>query len=244
MPHAARVTDPIAHQSRFWGTVLGAVGLAAGTAVVAVGGSLAAAGAAALSATGVGAIAAAALLVVAIASASGTIGGFGNLGRRIGTAIAGPPSIAGKIITGANHVFIGVETLPAANNAPTTKVDCHSGAHVSQGADHVHMEGWHMSRVGDGTSCGGTIVKGYPTIDVGGQPVGGKGNEVPSFWYQLVLGTEDGFNGIGGLVPGSANAKGLIMWTLGKLAENTPWAKDLLNDIGVGEALLDLAKTK
>ena len=84
-----------------------------------------------------------------------------------------PPSIEGEIVTGSPNV--NFNSLPAARAAApgaldTIKCDKHSGTPpmLAQGSDNVFINDQPAARIGDMTTCGGTIAKGSDDVFVGG----------------------------------------------------------------------------
>lgn len=137
MPKAARIDDTIAHTGAFEGML---TGLALGLVV----------GAFAVATGGAG------LLFVCAAAATGA-----RWGRRFGSLFT---HNSGLISTGADTVRIGRRW---AARAVDDKVNCHDGKVIAQGSRIVIIEDFPASRIGDKTTCDGTISSGSANVEIG-----------------------------------------------------------------------------
>ncbi len=168
LERAARVGDGIGHRPdgrAIGGAIVGAV--IAGAAVVFAAPTVAVALPFGLVVTGTTAFTGLTTLLASV----GTILSGAGTGLMIGGWLrASSRDITGHIITGAETVFTGPHAPKAALAHPRCRVDCHSGNFVAQGSDSVFIEREHASRVGDKTSCGGTIDEGLETTFIGGEP--------------------------------------------------------------------------
>lgn len=239
MAHAAHVEHLVGHRPRTWSSILGYAGMVVGTTIAAAAGGVAAAATAALAASGVGLVLAVGLLIMAMAGASGTIATVTDMSQRAGGLIDGTaPVAAGKIISGARTVFLGANLRPAANASTSTRVDCHT-ANVSQGSQTVHTEGHNASRKGDGTSCGGIIMEGCETVDMGGPPVGDRAQDAGNWLYRVLMSTQKALDDFGTYVPGGTSRKDVILWIWGLVAASM--GLDEMKDAGgVGGVVKDL----
>lgn len=175
-PAAARLNDPIAHTStmgmlaKMGGSLL--VGALVGAAITAV---VVAAVVATVATGGLGLAAVLAIgFGVSVAMEASGLNGFidNQVNRAVDKFI--PPSIEGKITSGSQNVTFN--SLPAARAAAPGDLDIIScGKHSSgpppmlaQGSDNVFINDQPAARIGDMTTCGGTIAEGSADVFVGG----------------------------------------------------------------------------
>lgn len=246
MAHAAHVDNPVGHRPRTWSTILGYAGLVVGTVIAAAAGGVAAAASAAISATGIGLVLGIGLLIMALAGASGTVATVTDMAQRLGGSIDGTePVEAGKIISGARSVYIGPHLRPAANASAATRVDCHT-AHVSQGSVSIHTEGHNASRKGDGTTCGGVIMGGCESVDMGGATIGDQGGDAGNWLYRVLMTTQKALDDFGTAIPGGTSRKDIILWIWGLIAAATgnEEMKDAGGVAGVGKDLRDIPRPR
>lgn len=146
----AKVTSPVAHvdtSGAIYGMVIGAA--------VGVGVTILTGGAGALAFIGGAAL-------------------WAGRGQMVGL-IVNPQEleVEGHLRDGSPDTFIGADIQKAARASfasPRTEADCDGGAYVVQGSDSVFINCCGASRVLDGTSCGGLVTDGDPTVFVGGVP--------------------------------------------------------------------------
>lgn len=174
-PAAARLNDPIAHTStmgmlaKMGGSLL--VGALVGAAITAL---VVAAVVATVATGGLGLAAVLAIgFGVSVAMEASGLNGFidSQVNRACDKFI--PPSIEGKIVTGSPNVTFN--SLPAARAAAPGALDTvacnkHAGAPpmLAQGSDNVFINSQPAARIGDMTTCGGTIAEGSADVFVGG----------------------------------------------------------------------------
>ncbi len=163
MRHAARVGDPVTHRSEWQTNLLGAGAALVGAAVVLLG---------------------APLTVPALVGAAGVAANAGGTGLIVGNWFRASrrASAWGHVVSGAPTISIGEAPRPAAKASVGCRVDCH-GSFVAEGSRTVIFEDANASREGDRTACAGVLADGYPTVVVGGEPVGDVGEEAhgPTF---------------------------------------------------------------
>lgn len=194
-PAAARLNDPIAHTStmgmlaKMGGSLLvGALVGAALTALVVV---------AVVATVATGGLGLAAVLAigfgVGLAMEASGLNGFidSQVNRACDKFI--PPSIEGKIITGSPNVTFN--SLPAARAASPGALDTivcnkHGGAPpmLAQGSDNVFINSQPAARIGDLTTCGGTIAEGSADVFVGGGTVTVREIDDERPWWITALG--------------------------------------------------------
>ncbi|NUP05728.1 MAG: hypothetical protein HOW73_06670 [Polyangiaceae bacterium] len=244
MPHAARVTDPIGHQSRLATNILGWAGFAVGVTLAVATNVVADAAAAMIGTTGIGLVVSAALVVFALSRTFNIISTSTDIGKRLGSWIDGrEPVSRGGIVSGARTVFIGPDVRAAANACERTRVDCHS-AYVSQGAERVFIEGHRASRKGDGTSCGGIILSGCATVDIGGRPIGDTGTNSAEWVYRVLVDTHRVFDVFSTYVPGGTAIKDILTWGGGLAAQTfgADTVKDVLSWFGLGDEVVGIVR--
>jgi uncharacterized Zn-binding protein involved in type VI secretion len=149
----AHVRNPIAHADLSGFAVGTVVGLVVGAAIVVVtigtGGTVTVLGAIAIAST---------------ATSAGTT---------MGEMVVNPETarnIEGYIVDGSPDTFIGLARQKAARakpDDPKTLVDCHPSNYVIQGSETAFINRCSASRRGDGTSCGGIIMEGDPSVLTG-----------------------------------------------------------------------------
>jgi RHS repeat-associated protein len=109
-----------------------------------------------------------------------------------------PPSIEGKIVSGSGNVKFN--SLPAARAAASIEVDTvacnkHSSGSppmLAQGSDNVFINDQPAARIGDMTTCGGTIAKGSEDVFVGGGTVTVRAIDDERPWWITALGVAIG----------------------------------------------------
>jgi RHS repeat-associated protein len=109
-----------------------------------------------------------------------------------------PPSIEGKIVSGSENVKFN--SLPAARAAAPTELDTvQCGKHSSgpppmlaQGSDNVFINDQPAARIGDMTTCGGTIAKGSDDVFVGGGTATVRDIDDERPWWITALGVAIG----------------------------------------------------
>ena len=177
LERAARVGDGIGHRpdtSAIIGAYVGAGLAAAAVAFAAASTAAVAAGAAPVALTFAVLVKGGAIALTGgttiLASVGTVLSGIGTGLFVGGTFRSHSRNITGRIVTGADTVFTGPHAPKAALAHPRCRVNCHT-AFVAQGSDSVFIEREHASRMGDKTSCGGTIDEGLETAFIGGEPV-------------------------------------------------------------------------
>lgn len=83
----------------------------------------------------------------------------------------------GRISEGSSNVFVAGKAA-----ATVDRKSSHSDKKLSQGSEWVYCNGKPMSRIGDASKCGGTIITGASSVAVGGPPAGstdGSSTEAP-----------------------------------------------------------------
>ncbi|RFP15462.1 type IV secretion protein Rhs [Duganella sp. BJB488] len=199
-PAAARLNDPIAHTStmgmlaKMGGSLL--VGALVGAALTAL---VAAAVVATVATGGLGFAAVLAIgFGVSVAMEATGLNGFidNQINRAVDKFI--PPSIEGKITSGAPNVTFN--SLPAARAASPGDLDViHCGKHSSgappmlaQGSDNVFINSQPATRIGDMTTCGGTIAEGSADVFVGGGTLTVRDIKDERPWWITALGVAIG----------------------------------------------------
>ncbi len=194
-PAAARLNDPIAHTStmgmlaKMGGSLL--VGALVGAAITAL---VVAAVVATVATGGLGLAAVLAIgFGVSMAMEASGLNGFidSQVNRACDKFI--PPSIEGKIITGSPNVkFDSLAAARAASPGALDTIVCnkHGGAPpmLAQGSDNVFINSQPAARIGDMTTCGGTIAEGSATVFVGGGTVTVREINDEKPWWITALG--------------------------------------------------------
>lgn len=172
LEHAARVTDPIAHtKDHTAGNIIAVLSVIGAVALLPVVLPAIAAGGGVLLTT---------LLVtrnvLQAVSFVGNVVGTGVLVGDVADFVLSGYEIEGQIVTGVPTVHIGLGSNDAANAFLITTVDCHD-ASVASGSITVSFMLFGASRRHDGTSCGGLIAAGCPTVLIGGDSAFTPGSE-------------------------------------------------------------------